>query len=139
MNTYLGEVEIILGNGATNLGELDNLCKKLFGSKFAGISTSDKLIDLDFNKPYCIYNLDTSKESGSHWIAVVLYEHKKIIIYDSFGRYSEDIIPNLTNNYDSIDTDHDAEQKTKEYNCGQRCVAFLLLYDRYGFNYAILI
>lgn len=139
MNENLEEVKQLLGNGGTFLIELDNLCKKLFGQKFAGISTSDKLIDLEFNRPYCIYNLDTSKEPGSHWIAVVLYKKNNILIYDSFGRNSKDIIPNLTNNYKYVDTEHDAEQKDKETNCGQRCISFLLLYDKYGYDLAILV
>ena len=83
-----------------------------------------------------IINLDEHDEPGSHWIAMVKHNND-LLVYDSFGRKTTDILPNF--NKEVIDTDYDAEQQINEDNCGARCVAFLNVYDKLGFEYALLI
>ncbi len=120
-----------------NILQLGN---KLFKEKFHGVYPSDHIPELTKEKPYAILNLDKSTESGSHWVAIAKVNNETYI-YDSFGRKNQQIIPSLSKsgNGKIEDTDRDAEQKINELNCGNRSVAFLLLVDRFGINYAKLI
>ena len=117
-----------------------HLGKKLFQEKFHGVYPSDQIPELTKEKPYAILNLDKSTESGSHWVAIAKVNNETYI-YDSFGRKNQQIIPSLSKSGNGTieDTDRDAEQKINELNCGNRSVAFLLLVDRFGINYAKLI
>ena len=79
-----------------------------------------------------IFNLDTKKQPGSHWVAVVK-DKKHYIVYDSFGRD----IKLKQKNY--IMTDKDAEQSVEESNCGQRSVAWLVVVAVKGIKTALTI
>lgn len=125
----------LLGDQTTYLSQLEKVGRKLFGIKFKGVFTSDKIPKLNDLSPYCILNLDKSYEGGSHWIALVKLPGKKgALIYDSFGRDYKKIIPDLmlAGNGRIINTDDDSEQQIEETNCGQRCLAFIMVYDKNG-------
>jgi len=128
------------GDRTTYLKELNGAGKKLLGVKFKGVYPSDKIPKLNDLSPYCILNLDSSKEPGSHWVALAKYGDG-CMFYDSFGRRNTEIIPNLkfSGNGRIIDTDRDAEQKILETNCGARCLSFLCIMDKYGANIAKMI
>ena len=79
-----------------------------------------------------IFNLDKRNQPGSHWCAVVK-DKRHYIIYDSFGR----TIPLKQKN--NIMTDKDAEQDITEQNCGQRCIAWLVVVAVKGINTALTI
>lgn len=138
-NEYLDQIVKILGNRSTFLYELKNLCIELFGTKFHGVYTADNLPHLTKKVPYAIINLDKTGEPGSHWVATALYKKDNLLMYDSFGRKTPDIIPEVAEKYNYVDTDYDPEQDEKEYNCGQRCIAWLLVFDNYGYGIAKLI
>jgi len=92
-------------------------------------------------KRYAIVNLDRSTQAGSHWIALA-YHNNKVYVYDSFGRQSTKIIPSLwtSGNVSTIvDAQHDAEQDMSEQDCGQRSLAWLMFFDKWGASNAILI
>lgn len=138
-NKILKEIVKPLGN-TTYLSDLLGIGKKLLGVKFKGVYPSDKIPKLNDLSPYAILNLDTSKEKGSHWVAIA--KHGDITyLYDSFGRKNTQIIPNLrfSGNGRIYDTDKDAEQKVYEMDCGARCIAWLLYFDKYGPKCALLI
>ncbi len=142
-NIYLKELKIIekqIGSGLTYGGELAKLGKKLFGNKFKGVYASNEVKDLKkTNRGYFIYNLDKRDEPGSHWLGIVKTP-KGIMIYDSFGRPSEQIIPSVfTLGHKITDTQDDAEQLITEENCGSRAMSFLKVYDDYGPEIASLI
>ena len=120
-------------NRVTYLDQLDKIGKKLFGTKFHGVYSSDKIPKLNMVKRYCILNLDRSDQSGSHWVALAKLQDGKTIFYDSFGRCHTKIIPtlNLSGNGRIVNSEKDREQKIKEENCGQRCLAFLAVVDKY--------
>ena len=64
------------------------------------------------------------------------------MFYDSFGRDDTTIINNLrfSGNGKIVDSDKkDVEQNMKETNCGARCIAWLLVYNDLGEDYAKLI
>ena len=128
--TLLLKVEKKLGNETTFSNDLYNVAKSLLGNKFSGIFTADKLPRLTKTQPYAIVNLDSSWEEGSHWIALAK-SGKKIVFYDSFGRPNTSILP-LLKGGNVVNTEEDAEQEIQETNCGQRSIAWLLLFDRYG-------
>ncbi len=138
---YLKELKIIesqIGSGLTYGGELAKLGNRLFnrkgqGNKFKGVFAADQLDDLKATKEgYFIFNLDKIDEPGSHWIGVIKTD-KGLLVYDSFGRKSKMIIPNLhTIGHTITETEDDPEQLINEDNCGSRTMAFLKVYDDYG-------
>lgn len=127
--------DIFKHNKTTYMSELLNIGNKLI-KNFKGVYPSDLIPKLKNNQS-CILNLDSSRENGSHWISVYKYKNK-LYVYDSFGRKAKEIIPTLKNKI-IIDTDNDKEQKYSELNCGQRCIAWLILFNRWGYKYALLI
>ena len=139
----LKDFESILGNDTTYNTDLERIGYKELGSGFAGVFSSDRIPRLNEIKKYAILNLDHSKQPGSHWVAIA-YDEKNddIIFYDSFGRHSKRIIPSLHSLYedkDILNTENDAEQHSKENNCGQRSLAFLLFFKKYGPEKSLLI
>ena len=142
-NKILTEVAYpLLGNKTTYLSDLTKVGKKMLGSKYLGTFSSDQIQKLTPSQPYSILNLDTSKESGSHWIAVALdTKTNKTVAYDSFGRSNIKIIPALSksDNGSIVDTDRDVEQDILETDCGARSIAFLLLFDSFGVDIAKMI
>lgn len=133
-------VKPISGDSTTYLTELLGVGKKFLGVKFKGVFPSDKIPKLNDLSPYAILNLDTSKESGSHWVAIAKHGDDTYL-YDSFGRRDTQIIPNLqySGNGRIINTDNDAEQKIEELDCGARCIAWLIFFDKWGEKCAMLI
>lgn len=131
-----------LGNEVTFNTDLEKTGLKYLGGKFKGVFPSDKIPKLDNLKPYAILNLDNSSKPGSHWIGVA-YDDKtdNVLVYDSFGRKSSKIIPNIYNAFGGrvVDTDYDKEQRIKEDNCGQRSLAWLIIRDKYGSKLAKLV
>ena len=145
-NVILERVENMIGKKSTLSTELENAGRKLLGCKFKGVYPSDKIPKLNNLSCYCIVNVDKSNEMGSHWMAIVKDVDNKsaehgCILYDSFGRKNTKIIPSLrfSGNGRVLDTDKDAEQNKKEDNCGQRSLAFLVFFDTFGKDKAMLI
>lgn len=125
------------------MSELHGIGKKLFGVKFKGVFPSDRIPKLNDLSPYAILNLDTSEEPGSHWVAIAKHPNKdKTLLYDSFARKGSKIIKSLeySGNGRIIDSDlKDKEQKIEETNCGGRCLAYLVVVEKYGWDAAALI
>jgi len=131
-NKILKKVEAALGTGSTYGNTLNDYLFNIIGSKFAGVYPSDKIPTLSKNKPYVIVNLDDSRGDGTHWVACC-YDKKGVLLYDSFGRRSNKILPALKKNNKKIkNSDLDAEQLISEDNCGQRSISWVLLFDKYG-------
>jgi hypothetical protein len=127
--------------GETNNHELTRFCKSLYGWKFSGVFSSDRIPLLNKDQS-CIINLDDSTKPGSHWVAVARDNCKGLYFYDSFGRRPQKILPNLLSRYKTYQIHYDIkdkEQKKSEENCGANCVAFLTVYYSLGPRYAIKI
>lgn len=122
-----------LGNTTTYENQLNEYGRKLFGRRFLGVFSSDKLPRRLKSRQMYIANLDPSSQPGSHWVgAYKSGNNGKIYMYDSFGRSTSRIIPSANRRYGSgnvKDTQYDAEQKKRETNCGQRCLSALMLFD----------
>jgi hypothetical protein len=134
----LKRLEEQLGSGVTYGGDLNRVGKQFLGKKFVGVYPADMLPMLSKRCPYAILNLDNSDMPGSHWIAVKYMgrgasdEVERCLVYDSFGRKTQRIIPSLAERYATVDADDDAEQENREDNCGSRSLAFLIIDDVFG-------
>jgi len=131
---FLKSIEKKHGNMETNTSELTKIGKKMFGGRFRGVYSSDR-IPIMKNKQYAIINLDDSTQGGSHWVSLIK-EGNKSLVYDSFGRKTYKILPELVQSGNGIvlETENDAEQHHVEENCGQRSLAALKVYDKYGWK-----
>ena len=116
------EVQKDMGTGITSDEQLNDYCR--FLQDFRGSHAWDKIPKLK-NMQSCIANLDTSKQSGSHWVALFKYKDN-IYMFDSFDR--------KISNFIRVDIDKPVMQKPKEEDCGQRCIAFLALVASIGLN-----
>ncbi len=99
----------------------------------------EKIYDDNGHTYYSIINVDTNNMPGSHWVAIAgLPNSKKIMVFDSFGRASNTLLPALKQKY-VINTDSDAEQRKIQNSCGQFCIAWLVFLNKYGFDKAKMI
>jgi hypothetical protein len=124
-------------NKPTNTGQLNHLGSMLFGHKFAGTYAKNEIKDYKIGK-YYIINTDLVSQKGEHWLGIASdtgIREPSFLVYDSFGRDSKDILGQYIPE-DSIDTEHDLEQAIEEKNCGLRCLAWLWVFDRYGWDAA---
>ena len=141
-NSILKNVEKETGTASTYSNDLDRIAKQKLGIAFKGVFASDRIPHLNSIYKYAILNLDSSTESGSHWIAIAHdYDKNITYCYDSFGRKNTQIIPNLkvSGNGRVIDSDKDVEQNIKEENCGARSLAWLIFFELYGSKASLLI
>lgn len=128
--------EIIVGKGETSSEELEAAGSQIFKHKFAGVFAAD-LVPYSTSFQYCIINLDKASQPGSHWVAAAKLPGGRptgYLMYDSFGRRTSEILPELP--LATTDADKDPEQVTSEDNCGARCIAWLIMYDIYGHDVA---
>ncbi len=149
----------LLGKKTTWAKDLSRIGLKLFGRNFTGAHSSDTIPRLGinddgtgtktttnninkFSRLYAIANLDDSTMPGSHWIALAFDVNTgNIWVYDSFGRKTSKIMPDLLKEYGKKlkQVDDDAEQAIDAEDCGARSMAWLYVFDRYGSQTARLI
>ena len=113
--------------------ELERTGRKLLGCKFAGVYASDEQPRISAQQPYAIVNTAPRTHVGEHWIAIAHMPNGCVMFYDSFGRSHAHLFPGK---FDAISTEDDAEQRMNATNCGQRSLAWLLVFDRCGPNAA---
>lgn len=83
----------------------------------------DELPDVPFPMECGIINLDSSNNSGTHWVAYAKI-NKKIEYFDSYGNLKppKELLKymgkNIQYNYDNLQGNH-------LYNCGHLCLTFL--------------
>jgi hypothetical protein len=125
---YYNDILEKLPNRSTTDIELNMAVSKmtLRNLKFLGVFAENTRPVLK-NSECCIFNLDTSKMPGSHWVALI-----GNILYDSFGRKHQEIVPKRSAHY--IDSDPNPEQKISEMNCGARSIAFIMCFDKFGID-----
>lgn len=130
-----------MGNNQATYENTLRFCGKHFlGEKFFGVYPADRIPKLTEKQPYCIANLDQAGLPGSHWVSLCKHG-KDVAVYDSFGRSSAKIIPDLltSGNGKLVDTERDPEQRVSQKNCGQRAISWLILTDRWGIDFGLLI
>lgn len=82
-----------LGNVALDSVTLHRKGKQLFKDKFHGVLCQDS--PFPSKNGYTIMNNDYVGGVGIHWVAVIK-QGNNIYVYDSFGRYSRNILPTFT-------------------------------------------
>ena len=127
----------MMGKNITYENEINKMCGALFGKLWGGVFARDKMekaLSIPPNERlYYIFNLDTRAQGGSHWCACAVISGQ-VHIYDSFAR-TIDVGVNNAHHSDL----NDREQYVKEKNCGQRCIAWLLVCEQYGIKTAMKI
>lgn len=124
--------------GETSESLLNSLGKRLLKKSFRGVYALDELSKVDLkHKDVLIVNVDKRDSVGSHWIGISC-ENDKCIIFDSFGRknISAKIAKNMSNKHLKAYTESDAEQNAKQEFCGQACLAFCVVANSLGNDYA---
>ena len=112
--------------------ELMQAGKQLHGDKFAGVYLSDQRSALSKRKPYAILNTKPTSSGGEHWVGLArMPSTGKIIHYNLFGRSHQQLFPSRWED-EAIDTELDVEQGERTTECGQRSLAWLLLFDQLG-------
>lgn len=133
----LKKMKKLVGNKITYSDELARVGDDLFGEKFMGVFTADKIPNHIKELHMAIVNLDNSNETGSHWVSVCKDKKGIIWVYDSFGRRIHKILPSIYGRGRKIkSTERDKEQGFKETNCGARSLAFLRVFHKLGSDYA---
>ena len=109
---------------------LENYARKHFDQRFLGVFPRDMMPDLHECKTGCcfIVNNEPSTMQGEHWLGLGKTEDGKWQCYDSFGR--RDFL--RLGKGRSRDTEHDAEQKDEEINCGNRSLAWCAVFLWHG-------
>ena len=130
--------KLLNDKNTTNNLQLSRLCNELFGSKFHGVYPSDKIPNLNFHRKFCILNLDKSYQPGSHWVACVLDSNDDIYIFDTYDRSIKKILPSIykVKHHRILSGNRSILEKIDGEDCGQRCIAWLLLVDRHGIDIA---
>ena len=85
----------IIGNKVTYSNDLYKIGKSLFKNDFLGVYTCDRIPNHIKKNKMAIVNLDSSNESGSHWVAIAKNNKNIILVYDSFGRHTHKILPSI--------------------------------------------
>lgn len=136
----LARIEKRIGNTTTDENQLEDVGAELFGPSFRGVFASDRVPRLASDRPYCIANTDREGEAGTHWLALAVYPSTpNVFLYDSFGRPTRSLVPWIRGSGKVVDSDLDAEQRESESNCGQRCLAWLVVFDELGPDAALCI
>ncbi len=131
----------IVGDGPMYDTQLTKIGKDLFEREYLGTFSQDK-IPVE-KKGFCIINVDTSKQDGTHWVALV-FKGNKCYVYDSFGRNVKRLLPILRKKLENhhiieIATDPHPEQYGNTKICGQLCLCFLFCVKKYGINRVVKI
>jgi|GEM_PF-3541371 len=131
----------IVGDGPMYDQQITKICKDLFGKDYLGTFSQDQ-IPVE-KKGFCIINVDTSKQDGTHWVALV-FKGSKCYVYDTFGRNVKKLLPILRKKLENhkiieIATDPHPEQYGNTNVCGQLCIAFLFCVRKYGIDHVVKI
>ena len=120
-------VESFLGNQESDGEMLQEAGVYLFEDRFNGVRAKDQLNDLEDG--FYIANLDNSNQGGSHWVALAV-EPDAIFYFDSFARPNAKTLQLSDPNRIIVqEADPDVLQPNKSDDCGQRCLAWLILYS----------
>lgn len=110
--------------------ELEQIMKHLKPKRytFKGVYSRDTIPRNLPKESSIIFNNLDSDTAGEHWLAMI-NSGKHKYIYDSFGR------PNnffKFNGGQYIQSDNKPEQEKYEYDCGYRCIAWIMTCDKFG-------
>lgn len=111
-------------HGGTDASSLDEFCRAHFESEYKGIFAANTHPS-DMSRGFFIINTDPFRLPGEHWTAVA-----DGLFYDSFDRKSSKLFPEVI--LPATGKNRNTEQKATESNCGERCLAFFVVYKEFG-------
>ncbi len=124
-------IEDILGSGVTNNKQLDKLGNYLFGNDYLGTFSSNQFPRYIKENQCFVLNTDSSRQSGSHWVAFYKL-NKKIYYYDSFMRQPSKLSKFWVNKKLINANRTDRDQSFKENDCGSRSLAWIIVFRKFG-------
>lgn len=129
-----------IGKSALYDDTIDENCQRLFGNKWLGCHSHDKMSQ---KNGYQILNTGSSNSSGIHWVSCATTP-STIYIYDSFARDSNSILKSLNKKKKKrkiVEADRsDQEQFGFDTEvCGHLSIAWLLCCKQYGIRKALKI
>ena len=96
---------------------------------FLGVFSSDQLPTQIRKYPAAfIANVDTSEESGTHWLAFYMADRYRMEFFDSFGHAPTDFpgyISDYTKTFRKINFNPMTLQSNKTAVCGQYCIYYI--------------
>ncbi len=127
----LRKVQNDLGSGVTTNVQLNRYMQlhPLSHLEFLGCYTRDMIPKNMKATQCCICNTDTSRQAGTHWVALIGQRY----IYDSYNRTLGGSFKNRKSLGNGV-ADQSDSLKHQESNCGQRCIAALHVVDTFGIN-----
>lgn len=130
----------VLGRHTLDNTEIDNLCKKEFGSRYKGSFAQNEKFPL--KSGMYIINTDIASGPGVHWVSMYITP-KTAYIHDSFARKSQILVKHLTKRLSEkkikiINSDtSDKEQQDHQIICGHISIAWLAVVQNLGIRYAL--
>ena len=122
-----------IGHGRTTSShELERVGQGLFKHGWQGVVPRDRI---PARKPntYLICNLDQSgKQKLFHWVCRYVDSEGTVAWHDPLGKGGKAQRQPLVRQVNSRWTEDDAEQGVTEDNCGQRCLAALMIAKQCG-------
>ena len=105
---------------------------------FAGVYATDQSPPTLAHRNFYIQNTDPSTEPGTHWVAIAREPGYTDLLFDSFARKpSHAFLPHLRGRVELTETDVDQHPRDSTH-CGQLCLAFGHIFERYGRSAALL-
>ena len=132
-NKLVSVLETRIGRTTTtDNNELLEVGLELFGARFKGVFASDGFPALSASQPYAVVNNKPAATGGEHWLGIARVPRTgRVMVYDSFGRSHAKLLPGALPP-GTQDTDPDVEQLVAQTNCGQRSLAWLVVFDILG-------
>ena len=120
--------DVLKTSSTTNNIQLEKLCKNLFDDLFTGVFTADKYPKhISNGEMFIIHN---RKNKGEPWVSVSKYNNK-MYAYDTFSRNIHKVSIFWKNN-NWISANKNRDQSYYEYDCGERCISWLIAFYKYG-------
>ena len=133
-NKLVSVLETRIGRTTTtDNNELLEVGHMLFGARFKGVFASGGFPALSASQPYAVVNNKPAATGGEHWLGIARVPHTgRLMVHGSFGRPHATLLGPGSLPPGATRTDPGAEQSVRETNCGQRSLAWLVVFDRLG-------
>lgn len=123
-------VEGVLGTDETDSVQLNKVGKYLFEDKWIGVFAADEVDPTRQGEGYYVVNLDKMSQRGSHWTALAV-RGPVIYYFDSFARTQRTTLKLDDPRHVIVqELNPHILQGRRETNCGQRCLAWLMVFDQ---------
>ena len=128
--------DILKKSGTTTNIDLERVGKILFGYKFLGVFSAEEFPKRIYDGEMFIINNKSSKQRGEHWISFIKSsknkDHKsRLYGYDTYNRDIKKLNPYFKHKK-FVNANSDRDESFSEKDCGQRSLAYLVLFSKYG-------